>query len=121
MADFLTQELIKVRGWQVAPTELEAVLLSHPQIVDAAVIGVKHADCEVPLAFVVRNVETLSELDVILYLEPRLAKYKRLDGGVHFVTSIPKSISGKILKNLLRNELLQLQAEKSILATNNTL
>lgn len=100
-----------MRGFQVAPPELEAVLLSHPQIIDTAVIGVypKGIDGgEVPRAYVVRRPgpegAKLTEADVKGYLEPRLAKYKALNGGVVFIDAIPKTASGKILKRDLRDQ-----------------
>ncbi|KAF2193159.1 acetyl-CoA synthetase-like protein [Zopfia rhizophila CBS 207.26] len=100
------KELIKVRGFQVAPPELEAVLLSHPSIIDAAVIGIptSSADGELPRAYVVQRPGTpkLSEQEVIEYSAGKLAKYKRLDGGIKFVDAIPKTASGKILKRELR-------------------
>ncbi|KAF2472767.1 acetyl-CoA synthetase-like protein [Lindgomyces ingoldianus] len=100
------KELIKVRGFQVAPPELEAVLLSHPSIVDAGVIGISvpTRDIQLPRAYVVQRDDTndLTEEDVIAFAAERLAKYKRLDGGVRFVESIPKTASGKILKRTLR-------------------
>ena len=104
------KELIKVRAWQVAPPELEAVLISHPQIVDAAVIGVQFAknETQLPRAYVVRRPglegDRLNEKEIKMYMESKLAKYKRLDGGVKFVKAIPKTASGKILKRLLREE-----------------
>ncbi|GAB7348711.1 hypothetical protein MBLNU459_g7450t1 [Dothideomycetes sp. NU459] len=103
------KELIKVRGFQVAPPELEGVLLSHPDIVDCAVIGVKFArdESEFPRAYVVRKPgsETkLKEEDVKKFLAERLVYYKRLDGGVAFMDAIPKTASGKILKRLLREQ-----------------
>ena len=104
------KELIKVRAFQVAPPELEAMLLSHPQIIDAAVIGVQFGsdDSQLPRAYVVRRPgidgETLAEADVKHFMEGKLAKYKRLDGGVRFIPAIPKTASGKILKRLLREE-----------------
>ena len=104
------KELIKVRAWQVAPPELEAVLLSHPQIVDAAVIGVQFSrdESQLPRAYIVRRSgpdgNRLNENDVKNFMDERLAKYKRLDGGVKFVDAIPKSAAGKILKRLLRDE-----------------
>lgn len=103
------KELIKVRGFQVAPPELEAVLLSHPQIVDAAVIGVADSggDGELPRAYVVKRPgsgDGLTEEEVKGYLAPKLAKYKALAGGVRFVEVIPKNASGKILKRVLREE-----------------
>ena len=104
------KELIKVRAWQVAPPELEAVLLSHPQIVDAAVIGIQFSrdESQLPRAYVVRRPgpdgNLLSEDEVKNFMKGKLAQYKRLDGGVKFVEAIPKSASGKILKRLLRDE-----------------
>ena len=92
---------IVVRGWQVAPAELEGVLRTHPDIIDAAVIGVKHNNSEAPKAFVVRNSQSLTEDAVKTYIATLLVGYKHLDGGVCFVDSIPKSPSGKILRKLL--------------------
>ena len=104
------KELIKVRGFQVAPPELEAVLLSHPHIIDAAVIGITFpgSDSEYPRAYVVRRPgdegEKLSEADVQRYTLKKLARYKALTGGVKFVGAIAKNPSGKILKRVLREE-----------------
>lgn len=104
------KDLIKVRAWQVAPPELEAVLLSHPQIVDAAVIGIQYSKAEgqLPRAYIVRRPgsdgDALNEEKVKRFMDERLAKYKRLDGGVIFMNAIPKNASGKILKRLLRDE-----------------
>ncbi|KAF2404608.1 4-coumarate-CoA ligase-like protein, partial [Trichodelitschia bisporula] len=100
------KELIKVRGFQVAPAELEAVLLHHPSIVDAAVIGVQPdpTASELPRAYVVpRPGAAVTVEDVRKFSQERLARYKNLDGGVVFVQEIPKNASGKILKNLLRD------------------
>ncbi|KAJ5654696.1 hypothetical protein N7490_001699 [Penicillium lividum] len=111
------KELIKVRGFQVAPPEIEAVLLSHPQIVDAAVIGITFpgADTEYPRAYIVRRPgdagQKLTEEAVQDWVLQRLSKYKALTGGVKFVGSIPKNPSGKILKRVLRED-----AKKEILA-----
>ncbi|RDW64149.1 hypothetical protein BP5796_10651 [Coleophoma crateriformis] len=104
------KELIKVRGFQVAPPEIEAVLLSHPQIVDAGVIGVvlsqEERDGEAPRAYVTRRPgeegAKLDEKAVRAWCSARLAKYKDLTGGVYFVDAIPKNASGKILKRVLR-------------------
>ena len=104
------KELIKVRGFQVAPSELEAVLLSHPQIVDSAVIGVQFGrdESQLPRAYVVRRPglegRRLTENDVKRHVEQKLAKYKRLDGGVRFVETIPRNASGKILRRILTAE-----------------
>ncbi|KAF1997783.1 acetyl-CoA synthetase-like protein [Amniculicola lignicola CBS 123094] len=107
------KELIKVRGFQVAPAELEAMLLSHPSIIDSAVIGVPAPtpanrttidSGELPRAYVVQRPGTpaLSEKDLVEHCAEKLAKYKRLEGGVKFVDVIPKTASGKILKRTLR-------------------
>lgn len=104
------KELIKVRGFQVAPPELEAVLLSHPQIIDAAVIGITFpgADTEYPRAYVVRRPDSegqkLTEEEVQKYVLTRLARFKALTGGVKFVGSIARNPSGKILKRVIREE-----------------
>ncbi|KAJ6119159.1 AMP-dependent synthetase/ligase [Penicillium sp. IBT 18751x] len=103
------KELIKVRGFQVAPPEVEAVLLSHPYIVDAAVIGitVPGADTEFPRAYVVRRRRegpAPTEKEIQKYVQERLARYKALTGGVKFVGAIAKNPSGKILKRVLRED-----------------
>jgi acyl-CoA synthetase (AMP-forming)/AMP-acid ligase II len=94
------KELIKVKGFQVAPAELEALLLKHPNIADAAVIPVADDDAgEVPKAFVVaRGAITADE--VIAFVHAEVAHYKRVR-YVEFVAAIPKSASGKILRRVL--------------------
>jgi len=98
------KELIKVRGFQVAPAELEGVLTSHPEITDAGVIGIPDdASGELPRAYVVlRNGSKLTEKSIKAHAAKRLAKYKALHGGVVILDSIPKLASGKILKRVLR-------------------
>ena len=105
------KELIKVRGFQVAPPELEAVLLSHPLVMDAAVIGISfpgEGDVEHPRAYVVRQpvpeAKSLTESELLQFSAAKLAKFKFLSGGVKFVDAIPKNASGKILKRILRDE-----------------
>jgi acyl-CoA synthetase (AMP-forming)/AMP-acid ligase II len=94
------KELIKVKGFQVAPAELEALLLKHPQIADAAVIPVMDGECgEVPKALVVRRGELTAD-EVIAYVHAQVAHYKRIR-YVAFVDAIPKSASGKILRRVL--------------------
>ncbi len=99
------KELIKVKGNQVAPAELEALLLEHPQIADAAVIGMPTEDGdEKPRAFVVRQPQSqLTEDDVKDFVSAKVVRYKRLAGGVEFVDAIPKNPSGKILRRQLRD------------------
>jgi 4-coumarate--CoA ligase len=98
------KELIKVKGFQVAPAEVEAELLSLPGVADCAVIGVPDDDAgERPLAFLVRQPGSdLSADDVLAALKPRLASYK-LPIRVEFIDAIPKSASGKILRRVLRD------------------
>ncbi|KAI9736311.1 MAG: hypothetical protein M1834_001197 [Cirrosporium novae-zelandiae] len=102
------KDLIKVRGFQVAPPELEAVLLEHPEVIDAAVIGVKFPgdDSERPRAYVVtKNKDTRpTEDELKKFASSKLARYKNLTGGVRFVDIIPKNASGKILKKILREQ-----------------
>ena len=97
------KELIKYKGWSVAPAELEAVLLTHDRIADAAVIGVRAADGEeVPKAFVVpRAGADLTAADVTAFVAERVAPYKKVR-AVEFVDAIPKSAAGKILRKDLR-------------------
>lgn len=97
------KELIKYKGYQVPPAELEAVLLTHEEIADAAVIGVKDADGEeIPKAFVVRQAG--SEIDgdaVIAFVAAHVAPHKKVR-VVEFIEAIPKSAAGKILRKDLR-------------------
>jgi acyl-CoA synthetase (AMP-forming)/AMP-acid ligase II len=100
------KELIKYKGYQVPPAELEAVLLTHPQIADAAVIGVRDPDSgeEVPKAFVVRQPESgddLTDAAVMEFVADHVAPYKKVR-QVAFIEAIPKSASGKILRKDLR-------------------
>jgi acyl-CoA synthetase (AMP-forming)/AMP-acid ligase II len=97
------KELIKYKGYQVAPAELEALLLTSPDVADAAVIGVydERGD-EVPKAFVVRAPgSTATEDDVLAFVAERAAPYKRVR-RVEFIDAVPKSASGKILRRELR-------------------
>ncbi|KAJ7770220.1 hypothetical protein DFH07DRAFT_1004431 [Mycena maculata] len=98
------KELIQTKGLQVAPAELEALLISHPKILDAEVIGVyDEQECtEVPRAYVVPDKAVISAKDIQAFVKSRLANYKQLRGGVEFVAAIPKSPSGKILRKDLR-------------------
>ncbi|WP_328872142.1 4-coumarate--CoA ligase family protein [Streptomyces sp. NBC_00287] len=98
------KELIKYKGFQVAPAELEALLLTHPGIADAAVIGVYDDNGnEVPRAYVVRQPSAtgLSEGEVMMYVAERVAPYKRIR-QVAFIEGVPRAASGKILRRELR-------------------
>ena len=89
--------------FQVAPGELEAILIAHPKIQDAAVIGIPDEECgELPKGFIVAK--DMSDEEVHSYLEKNVAHYKKLRGGVERVDEIPKSISGKILRRVLREQ-----------------
>lgn len=96
------KELIKYKGFQVAPAELEGLLLTHPQIADAGVIPLPDLKAgEVPIAYVVRTPgSSLTEKDAMDYVAKQVAPFKRLH-RVNFVDSIPKSASGKILRREL--------------------
>ena len=114
------KELIKVKGLQVggellcrpqvvmcpaqvAPAELENLLRGLPGVADVAVIGVPHERSgEVPRAYVVRADAELREEDVTRRVAEQLARHKQLAGGVEFVTAIPKSAAGKILRKDLK-------------------
>ncbi len=98
------KELIKYKGYQVAPAELEAVLLTHPVILDSAVIGITDDDGEeIPKAFVVRKPgANLAAEEVIDFVSSRVAPHKKVR-RVEFIDTIPKSAAGKILRKQLRS------------------
>jgi acyl-CoA synthetase (AMP-forming)/AMP-acid ligase II len=96
------KELIKYKGMQVPPAELEAVLLSHPAVADAAVVPLADADAgEIPRAFVVRKGAATAE-ELMAYVAGQVAPYKKVR-RLEFVDAIPKSPSGKILRRLLKD------------------
>lgn len=100
------KELIKYKGFQVPPAELEEMLLTHPEISDCAVLGVPDEEAgELPKAFVVLKpsaVGKISSQDIQKYAASKLAPHKHLRGGVVFMDTIPKSASGKILRRVLK-------------------
>lgn len=109
------KDLIKFKGFQVSPAELEAVITSHPDVADVAVFGVwcPAQMTEVPRACVVpRDLSLLNKPEECMELEKRVrghmeklvAAHKKIRGGMVWVASIPKSPSGKILRRLLRDE-----------------
>jgi acyl-CoA synthetase (AMP-forming)/AMP-acid ligase II len=100
------KELIKTKGFQVAPAEIEHILVGHPDIQDAAVIGEPHPDFgEVPLAYVVlRPGAALSPEAIVEYAADGVARYKRL-ARVVITDAIPRSLSGKVLRRVLKDAL----------------
>ncbi|KAF7538627.1 hypothetical protein G7054_g2810 [Neopestalotiopsis clavispora] len=115
-----SKELIKVKGWQVAPAEIEAIIIQHPGVSDCAVVGVISDDgvTEVPRAYVVpRNSNREPGLGQEIYdlVRGRLVSYKKLSGGVLFVESIPRTPSGKVQRfKLLQNTAASASASTSI-------
>ncbi|KAJ1268680.1 hypothetical protein BS78_07G153200 [Paspalum vaginatum] len=100
------KELIKYKGFQVAPAELEAMLIAHPGIADAAAVPMKDDSCgEVPVAFVVTSHGSeITEDEIKQYVAKQVVFYKRLH-EIFFVDAIPKAPSGKILRKDLRAKL----------------
>jgi acyl-CoA synthetase (AMP-forming)/AMP-acid ligase II len=94
------KELIKFKGFQVAPAELEALIITHPEVADVAVIPVPDEEAgEIPKAYVVKGGD-VSEDDVMQFVADKVSSYKRIR-AVEFVDEIPKSASGKILRRVL--------------------
>jgi len=102
------KELIKYKGFQVPPAELEGLLISHPMVNDVAVVGIYNKDqaTEVPRAYITpkpgveESPETVKHITE--WLHAKVANHKKLRGGVRFVDEVPKSASGKILRRLLK-------------------
>ncbi|ESK85047.1 phenylacetyl- ligase [Moniliophthora roreri MCA 2997] len=109
------KEIMKVRGFQVAPAELEGCILDHPDVTDACVVGVPDDySGEVPLAFVVPTASTAARMkndpaaahdikaSIMKHVADNKVAYKQLAGGVEFIDAIPKNPSGKLLRRVLR-------------------
>ncbi|PTB37701.1 uncharacterized protein TrAFT101_005423 [Trichoderma asperellum] len=99
------KELIKVNGLQVAPAELEAVLLENEHVADAAVVEIKFNEEEWPRAYVVIQPTSKGKVtpkDIQDWTAARVAKHKRLVGGVTFIDEVPKLASGKIIRKLMK-------------------
>ncbi|KAJ7212301.1 phenylacetyl-CoA ligase [Mycena pura] len=116
------KEIMKVRGFQVAPAELEGTLLDHPDVSDACVVGVPDEySGEVPLAFVAlsadaadrvkRTPSILQEIraSILKHVADNKVAYKHLAGGAEFVESVPKTPSGKLLRRVLRERAKELR------------
>ncbi|XP_068246763.1 probable 4-coumarate--CoA ligase 3 [Palaemon carinicauda] len=106
-----TKELIKVKGLQVSPSEIEDIIRQHPRVFDVGVVGVSHERFgEAPKAFIISKEEVSEEeihrLVIIIFLEEKLAPRKRLTGGISFVDALPKTASGKLLRRELKNKTL---------------
>lgn len=96
------KELIKYKGFQVPPAEIEAVINSLAEVKDVVVIPVLDDDAgEIPRAYVVKqDGKALTEKQVIDFVHERVAPHKRLRGGVVFVDAVPRSASGKLLRRV---------------------
>ena len=105
------KELIKYKGFQVAPAELEGKLMDHPMVNDVAVIGVEDREMhtEVPRAYIVGSEEAMKDpekaaREIVEWTAGKVASHKRLRGGVRFVDEVPKSAAGKILRRVLKDK-----------------
>lgn len=98
-----TKELIKVKGNQVSPTELENLILELPEVSDVAVTGIADENAgELPRAYVVvKQGQSLEEDTVVQHVKQRVVRYKQLAGGVVFVKEIPRNAGGKVLRHQL--------------------
>ncbi|KAH7570509.1 hypothetical protein ACOSP7_018707 [Xanthoceras sorbifolium] len=114
------KELIKYKGFQVAPAELEAVLLSHPSVEDAAVVPLPDEEAgEIPAACVVINQNSKeTEEDIINYVASNVANYKKVR-ALQFVDTIPKSPSGKIMRRFLKEKMIENMESKDKANNNN--
>ena len=100
------KELIKVKGFSVAPAQIEALLLEHPAVADVAVIAKQNEEAgEVPKAFVVRRegYEQLSAVELLTWANGKLATYKNVR-EIEFIEAIPRNPSGKILRRVLKEQ-----------------
>ncbi|KAH7913982.1 hypothetical protein BJ138DRAFT_1170978 [Hygrophoropsis aurantiaca] len=111
------KEMLKVRGYQVAPAELEGCLLDHPDVADTCVVSIQDDySGELPLAFVVLHPEAAKRAasdsqsaeqikqSIMKHVADNKVSYKKLAGGVEFIESIPKNPSGKLLRRVLRDK-----------------
>ena len=97
------KELIKVKGLQVAPSELEDLIRRHPGVNDVAVVGVPDERAgELPRAYVVRKNRNVTEQSIVDFVAERVAPHKKLGAGVMFVETLPKNQTGKILRRELK-------------------
>ena len=98
-------QLIKVNALQVAPAELEAVLLEHKDVADAAAVGITLHGEEFPRAYIALTDEAKGKVgtkEIHAFMKERVAKHKQLVGGIAFIDEVPKLASGKIQRKLMR-------------------
>lgn len=96
------KEMIKVKGFQVSPSEMDDILRACPGVLDVATIGVPHEKSgEAPRAYIVKKDPNLTEQMVHDFLKDKVASFKQLDGGIEFLDELPKSPTGKILRKIL--------------------
>ena len=116
------KELIKYKGFQVAPAELEGCLAAHSEVEDCAVLGLFALDLEteLPTAFVVLKegieADAATEKRLLDFVSGKVAPHKKIRGGIRFVEQIPKTPSGKILRRALKYQALEEDRNRS--ATN---
>lgn len=97
------KELIKYKGFQVAPAELESLINSHPAVYECIVIPVLREDAgEVPRAYVVLKPDATgtTDADIVKFVADKVSPHKKLRGGAVLVKKIPKSASGKLLRRV---------------------
>ena len=94
---------------------MEEVLRKHPDVLDAAVIGVYHKDLgELPRGYIVSSNPKLTADEITIYLKDKVAEYKQLKGGIEFISAIPKAPSGKILRRELKRIYAENQHQQSV-------
>jgi len=119
------KEIFKVKGFQVAPAELEGHILEHQDVADCAVIGIPDAySGDVPMAYITLNVDAARraamdpaetekiKASIKKHVSDHKVRYKHLDGGVEFIDVIPKNPSGKLLRRVLRDKAKELMARR---------
>lgn len=118
------KEMLKVRGFQVAPAELEGCILDHPNVTDTCVVGIQDEySGELPLAFVVLRPDAAKRVEespdaadeikasIIKHVADNKVGYKKLAGGVEFIDVVPKNPSGKLLRRVLRDKARELRTK----------
>ncbi len=115
------KDMIKYKGFSIAPAELEAVLVEHPAVLESAVVGVPDEEAgEIPKAFVVLHSDvsySVTDEELITFVNGKLAGYKKLH-EVEFVEALPKIPSGKILRRELKELERSRRTGKQVIASN---